>query len=73
MNTDTLYTRCCAALFLGNTLQICDVSVGRGFVIDWRTVRSGETLATGLDALDMADMLLALVGREAVAVTLDRA
>lgn len=56
----------CAYLLDGSVLQGADVSVGRGAVIDWRTVRSGEEVGWDLDTFDSATLFVSLVG-EAVA------
>jgi hypothetical protein len=55
--------RACAVLLLTDAvLQIGGVSAGRGQVIDWRTVKSGETLQDGADAFDTAQLFVTLVG-----------
>lgn len=53
---------CSIALLRGEVLQVLEVSAGRGRVIDWRTVRSGETLLEDADAYDTAAMFVAIVG-----------
>ena len=58
---------CALAMLAGATLQIDDVTAGRGMVIDWRTVRSGETLQEGGDAFDTAQLFVSLVGEETAA------
>jgi hypothetical protein len=58
--------RACAELLLaGVVLQVAGVSAGKGLVIDWRTVRSGETLQADGDPFDTAQLFVALVGPEA--------
>jgi hypothetical protein len=52
---------CALALLSGTVLQADAVSAGRGSVVDWRTVRSGETLQTDGDAFDTAQLFVALV------------
>lgn len=74
MSTDLTPTfeavRACAiALLGGRILQSDSVSAGRGMVIDWRTVRSGETVIDGADAFDMAHMFVTLVGPEVALAT----
>lgn len=59
------------ALLGGRTLQASNVSAGRGIVIDWRHVPSGETIVEGADAFDTAAMFLSLVGWGAAAMALD--
>jgi hypothetical protein len=61
---DTVF-RCAAALLAGRVVQVGGVSAGMGTVIDWRTVRSGETLQSGGDAYDTARLFVALVGDDA--------
>jgi hypothetical protein len=53
------------ALLQGEVLQVSEVTAGNGLVIDWRTVRCGETIITDGDAFDCAYLFLALVGDEA--------
>lgn len=53
------------AMLAGAVLQVSDVSAGNGKVIDWRTVRSGDTLQEGGDAFDTAQLFVALVGPDA--------
>lgn len=62
--TFTAVRACSLALLSGAVLQVGGVSAGNGIVIDWRTVRSGETLTTGADAFDTAQLFVALVGPE---------
>jgi hypothetical protein len=52
-------------------LQIEGVSAGRGIVIDWREVKSGETLQTDADAFDTAQLFVALVGVTVALAALD--
>lgn len=56
---------CAISLLAGDVLQADLVSAGNGIVIDWRTVRSGETLQSGADAFDTAQLFVALVGVDA--------
>jgi hypothetical protein len=55
---------CALALLAGAVLQADDVSAGRGMVVDWRSIPSGETLQEGADAFDTAQLFVALVGEE---------
>jgi hypothetical protein len=55
---------CAIAMLAGRVLQVDGVSAGRGRVIDWRTVKSGETLQSHADAFDTAQLFVALVGAE---------
>ena len=55
---------CTLAIFRGAVLQASGISAGRGTVIDWRSVKSGETIAEGADAFDAAQLFVALVGPE---------
>jgi hypothetical protein len=58
-------TRACALVLLsGAVLHACDVTAGSGLVVDWRTVKSGETLSEGGDAFDTAHLFVMLVGPE---------
>ena len=56
----------------GEVLQTSGISAGRGRVIDWRSVRSGEELLEGGDAFDQAALFVALAGEEAAAALLER-
>ena len=53
---------CAVALLEGRILHASNVTAGNGKVIDWRTVRSGETLEANADAFDVAQLFVALVG-----------
>src|ERR1700683_3007232 len=55
---------CCVALLAGAVLTASDVTAGNGSVIDWRAVRSGATLESGLDAFGTAQLFVAVVGVE---------
>ena len=55
---------CTLAIFRGAVLQASGISAGRGTVIDWRTVKSGETVAEEVDPFDAAQLFVALVGPE---------
>lgn len=56
---------CSIAILAGEVLQADAVSAGNGMVVDWRTVKSGETLQEGADAFDTAQLFVALVGPDA--------
>ncbi len=53
-----------AVLVQGATLHACNVTAGGGLVIDWRTVKGGDTVISEADAFDVARMFIALVGEE---------
>ena len=59
---------CSIALLAGAVLQVGGVSAGNGTVIDWRTVKSGETIQADGDAFDTAYLFVTLVGAEEAAV-----
>ena len=63
---------CTLAIFRGAVLQASGISAGRGTVIDWRTVKSGETLAEGADAFDAAHLFVSLVGPEVARAVAER-
>lgn len=63
--TFTAVRACALALLAGAVLQTAGVSAGNGIVVDWREVKSGETLNTDGDAFDTAQLFVALVGPEA--------
>jgi hypothetical protein len=67
-STFTAVRACCIVLLAGAVLQAelpeGAVTAGKGKVIDWRTVRCGETLQEGADAFDTAQLFVALVGPE---------
>jgi hypothetical protein len=44
---------------------------GQGLVIDWRTVRSGDTIQTSADFFDTARLFVALVGTDAALDAVD--
>ena len=53
----------CAVLLLGGViLSASDVTVGRGWLIDWRMVPSGEALLSDADTFDQAYLFVAMVG-----------
>jgi hypothetical protein len=56
---------CALAVLSGAVLQMSGVTAGRGKVIDWREVKSGETIQEDADAFDTAQLFVALVGPEA--------
>jgi hypothetical protein len=55
---------CAVELHTGKIIQAAGVSAGNGSVIDWRSVKSGETLQTDCDVFDTARLFVALVGPE---------
>jgi hypothetical protein len=56
---------CAVELLAGKVVQAAGVSAGNGSVIDWRSVKSGETVQTNRDAFDTARLFVSLVGPEA--------
>ncbi len=56
----------------GAVLSANDITAGRGTLIDWRTVKSGENLLEDADAFDIAYLFVALAGWGAVAVALEK-
>lgn len=56
---------CAVAMLAGAVLQTSGISAGRGLVMDWRSVKSGETLQQDADAFDTAQLFVALVGPDA--------
>ena len=58
------------ALLGGLVLHAANVTAGNGAVIDWRTVKSGETVQEGADAFDTALLFVTLVGEEAAVAAL---
>jgi len=64
MTTYNAIHACAVALLSGAVLQVGGISAGRGLVVDWRTVRSGETIQDGGDAFDTAQLFVSLVGAE---------
>lgn len=64
---------CSIALLAGTVLRAEDVTAGLdGSVIDWRTVKSGETIQAGGDAFDTAYLFVTLVGEEAALAAAQR-
>ncbi len=62
---------CALAILAGAILHASDVTAGNGVVVDWRTERSGATLATEADPFDAAQLFVALVGPEAALSSLE--
>lgn len=58
------------ALLAGLVLHAGDVTAGNGIVVDWRTVRCGETVCDGAAPFDVARLLVALVGPEVALASL---
>ncbi len=72
MSTTFAAVRACAlAILAGTILHASDVTAGNGIVVDWRTVRSGDTLATEADPFDAAHLFVTLVGPSAAMAALD--
>lgn len=53
-------------LVFGDILQVEGVTAGRGQLIDWRAVKSGHVLLEEAGPYEIAHMLVALVGSDAV-------
>jgi hypothetical protein len=53
---------CAVALLAGAVLQTDDVTAGFGCVVDWRTVKCGDTIIDRADAFDTARVFVDLVG-----------
>jgi hypothetical protein len=58
-------------MMAGHVVQAEHVSAGQGLVIDWRTVRSGDTIQTSADFFDTARLFVALVGTDAALDAVD--
>lgn len=71
MNTFATVRACALAILAGAVLHASDVTAGRGFVIDWRIVKSGETIVTSADPFDTAQLFVILVGQVAAISALD--
>ncbi len=71
MDTYSAVRACAIVLFAGAVLHAADITAGNGIVVDWRTVKSGEELATQADPFDTAWLFVALVGPEAALAALD--
>ena len=56
---------CAVVLLAGAVLTADDVTAGYGCVIDWRIMRSGQTVLDGADAFDTAMAFVRIVGPEA--------
>lgn len=64
---------CSIALLRGTTLRAEDVTAGLdGSVIDWRSVKCGETIQTDGDAFETAQLFVTLVGEDAAMVAAQR-
>lgn len=64
---------CSLALLSGAVVQAGGVTAGNGLVVDWREVRSGETVQDGGDPFDTAQLFVALVGAECALACVDGA
>lgn len=62
MSTFAAVRACALVLLTGAVLQVEDVTAGGGMVVDWRTVRSGETLVIDADPFDTAALFVVMVG-----------
>ena len=70
MNSDLIFALA-IALTNGAVFEVNEVTAGKGLVIDWRIVKSGQTILENADAYDVAITLVGLAGWGAVAVALD--
>ncbi len=70
MDTHPAVRACTLALLAGFILHASNVTAGRGLVVDWRTVKSGEELQMG-DPFDTAWLFVAIVGPEAALGSLE--
>jgi hypothetical protein len=59
------------AVLQGRVLHATNVTAGRGTVIDWRAVRSGDEVLVDGDAFDVANAFVAIVGDEAAAAAVE--
>lgn len=66
MNTDNIL-QIAALILAGAVLHADNVTAGNGSVIDWRAIKSGETLLADGDAFDVAYLFVAVAAPEAVA------
>lgn len=64
MDTYEAIRYCAVELLAGKIIQAAGVSAGHGMVIDWRTLKSGETLQANGDTFDTARLFVTLVGPE---------
>jgi len=70
MNSDLVFALS-VAFTKGIVLSANNVTAGNGSVIDWRTVKCGDTIIEGADAYDMAVTFVSLAGWGAAAMALD--
>jgi len=70
MNADLIFVLA-VSFTNGTVLTANNVTAGNGMVIDWRNVKSGETVVSEGDAYDMAVTFVGLVGWGAAAMALD--
>lgn len=76
VDTFTAIRACALVLLTGAVLQAESpegaVTAGKGSIIDWRTVRCGETIQTESDPFDTAQLFVALVGPDAALLAANR-
>lgn len=70
MNTYDTVLACSLAILRGHVLHVDNVTAGLGSVIDWRHVKSGETIMDGGTAFDVAYLFVSLVGISASGLAL---
>ena len=71
MNTFQITSETAAVLLTGRVLSANGVTAGNGRVIDWRTVKNGETVLENGDAFDVATSFITTAGWFAVGQALD--
>lgn len=62
-----------ALLLSGVIVHGPSVTVGRGIVVDWRTIKSGEEVGSGLDPFEAAHLFVSLVGIDAANAAVTKA
>jgi len=70
MNSDLIFALA-IAFTKGVVLSANDVTAGNGKVIDWRTVKCGDTVIEAADAYDVAVCFVSLAGHGAAGYALD--
>ncbi len=66
MNTFAAVFAASAAMLRGEVLHARNVTAGLGILVDWRHVKSGETVLVDADPFEVAALLVELVGPSAV-------
>jgi len=60
-----LVSKFAVILLSGAVVQCSEVSAGRGKVVDWRSIRSGEEISCEQDAFSVAYLFVSMVGIDA--------